>query len=283
MKIAVASGKGGTGKTTVAVNLALASKGNVRLLDCDVEEPNCHLFLNPEIEHSSPVTVMMPRIDLEKCDGCGECGRFCEFNAIASIGEKVLFFPEMCHGCGGCTLVCPREAITEEAHAIGTLEEGNARKLAFVQGRLNIREMMAPPIINAVKSRMTPDALNIIDSPPGTSCPAIATMAECDFVLLVTEPTPFGLNDLILAVETVRLLEVPFGVLVNRSDAGDDRVTRYCQSENIPILLEIPHNRRIAEAYSEGKLIVDAVPDVRQLFTQLSSTLMERCSSPNNA
>jgi MinD superfamily P-loop ATPase len=283
MKIAVASGKGGTGKTTVAVNLALASEGKVRLLDCDVEAPNCHLFVHPEIEQTSPVTVLMPRIDPEKCDGCGECGRFCEFNAIANIGKKVLFFPEMCHGCGGCTLVCPRQAITEEEHAIGMLEEGRAGKLDFVQGRLNIREMMAPPIIDAVKSKARPDALNIIDSPPGTSCPAIATMSECDFVVLVTEPTPFGLNDLILAVETVRLLKVPFGVLINRSDAGDDRVTRYCQSENIPILLEIPHDRRIAEAYSEGKLIVEAVPDVRERFNQLSATLMERCASSNHA
>lgn len=278
MKIAVASGKGGTGKTTVAVNLALASEGKVRILDCDVEEPNCHLFLHPEIRQSIPVTILMPRIDPEKCNGCGECGHFCEFNAIANIGAKALFFPEMCHGCGGCTRVCPQEAITEEAHAIGLLEEGTAGSLLFVQGRLNIREMMAPPIINAVKSHALPDAMNIIDAPPGTSCPAIATMSECDYVILVTEPTPFGLHDLILAVDTVRHLGVPFGVLINRADAGDDRVTAYCRKENIPILLEIPNDRRIAEAYSEGKLIVEAVPDMRRLFKQLSVKLLEKCS-----
>jgi MinD superfamily P-loop ATPase len=273
MKIAVASGKGGTGKTTVAVNLALVSGENVRILDCDVEEPNCHLFLHPKILNSTEVTIMMPQIDPSKCNGCGECGRFCEFNAIASFGIKPLVFPEMCHGCGGCAKVCPQEAITEVARGIGVIEEGQAGAVSFVHGRLNIKEPMAPPIIKAVKTHALKDGLTIIDAPPGTSCPAIATMRECDFVVLVTEPTPFGLNDLILAVETVRQLGVPFGVVINRADAGDNRVLEYCQTEEIPILLAIPYDRRIAEAYSEGQMIVEAVPGLRDLFLELHTTL----------
>lgn len=273
MKIAVASGKGGTGKTTVAVNLALVSRVKTRILDCDVEEPNCHLFLHPEILKSTDVTVLMPRIDPAKCDGCGECSRFCEFNAIADFGKKPMFFPEMCHGCGGCAKVCPQKAITEVARPIGIIEEGQSGSLSFVHGKLNIKEPMAPPIINAVKTHALQDGLTIIDAPPGTSCPAIATMRECDFVLLVTEPTPFGLNDLILAVETVRQLEVPFGVVINRADAGDDRVLEYCREENIPILLEIPDERRIAVAYSEGKRIVEAIPEMRELFLKLHNAL----------
>jgi len=279
MKIAVASGKGGTGKTTVATNLALIlsreGKG-VRYLDCDVEEPNGHIFLKPQIQGTRSVAVPVPQVDLERCTGCGQCGQICEFSAIVCINKKVLTFPELCHGCGGCTLVCPEKAIFEMPWEVGVVEEGDRNGIEFVHGRLRIGEAMAPPLIREVKRRLLDGGVSIIDVPPGTSCPVIEAIKGADFVLLVTEPTPFGLNDLKLAVEVVRALGIPFAVFLNRCDLGDDGVRRFCEEEEIAILGEIPEDRRIALAYSQGEMVVRAVPEYREVFQSLSQAIWER-------
>ena len=275
MILAVASGKGGTGKTTVAVNLALSVKGDIRLLDCDVEEPNCHIFLNPEITREKTVSVPVPLVDARKCNSCGKCSDMCQYNAIAAMKTSTLVFAELCHGCGGCTLVCPTGAITETGREVGVVEAGRAGKLEFVHGRLRVGEAMSPPLIRAVRKYATGDGVTIIDSPPGTSCPVIAAIKDTDYVILVTEPTPFGLHDLTLAVDTVRKMRIPFGVVINRADVGDARVRDYCAKEKIAVLLEIPHDRRIAEAYSRGELMIDAVPELRRKFIHLMDDIRE--------
>jgi MinD superfamily P-loop ATPase len=269
MKIAIASGKGGTGKTTVSVNLAHTLSGPVQLLDCDVEEPNAHLFLKGNKIKEEIVTIPIPQVDEALCDGCGECGKFCVYHAIITLGKIPLIFPEMCHGCGGCTLVCPTKAITEVGRRIGVIETMESKNIILIGGRLDVGVAMAPPLIRSVKERLQNNLPAIMDAPPGTSCPVIAAIRDTDMVLLVTEPTPFGLNDLTLAVDMVRELKIPFSVIVNRMGSGDDRVHHYCEKENIPILLEIPDDRRIAESYSRGILMVDALPEYRGLFHSL--------------
>lgn len=270
MKLAIASGKGGTGKTTVAVNLAQVSGPRVQLLDCDVEEPNAHLFLKGTLHEKESVCIPIPHVDASLCDGCGECGRFCQYHAIVSLNKTTaMVFPEMCHGCGGCAQVCPRRAIHEEGKPIGVVETIEARNVTLIQGRLDVGVAMAPPLVRAVKARLYDGVPSILDAPPGTSCPMVATIRGTDFVVLVTEPTPFGLHDLGLAVETVRQTGIPFGVVVNRLGAGDDRVHSFCREQAIPILLEIPDDRRVAEAYSRGELIVEALPEYRALFQGL--------------
>lgn len=270
MILAVASGKGGTGKTTVAVNLARVFGPDVRLFDCDVEEPNAHLFLAGVARGEESVTVSFPEVDDLLCDGCGECSRFCQFHGIAMIGTKPLVFPEMCHGCGGCAMVCPKQAIRERERRIGVIETFLTDGITLTQGRLDIGVALAPPLVRAVKARIPEGVSSIIDAPPGTSCPVVAALRGADLVLLVTEPTPFGLHDLKLAVEVVRKLAIPFGVVVNRVGAGDDRVHEYCRTQRIPILLEVPDDRRIAEAYSRGDLIIEALPEYRPLFALLA-------------
>ncbi|MCK5271348.1 MAG: ATP-binding protein [Sedimentisphaerales bacterium] len=279
MKIAIASGKGGTGKTTIATNLAavLSNDGRaVELLDCDVEEPNCHIFVKPEIESSKKVTVPVPKVDEDKCTGCGVCGEVCQYSAIVCLKGKVLVFPELCHSCGGCMLFCPEDAITEEGREIGYVETGSARGFRFAQGRLRIGEVMAPPLIGAVRQKALENEVTIVDAPPGTSCPVIEAVKDTDYIILVTEPTPFGLNDLKLAVEMVRVLEIPFAVAINRCDSGDDSVGQYCQAEEIDVILEIPDDRRIAEAYSVGKMIADVLPEYRKDFTGLYETISQK-------
>jgi MinD superfamily P-loop ATPase len=277
MRIAVASGKGGTGKTTLATNLAwvAAQEGRkVAYLDCDVEEPNGHLFLRPEITERRSVGGLIPKVDNEKCILCDQCEEICQFNAILCMGEQVRVYPELCHSCGGCSLVCPVGAITEVVREMGQLEIGTARTIRFVSGLLNIGEVKSPPLISAVKKVAPRSDLEIIDAPPGTSCPVIESIRGSEFVLLITEPTPFGLSDLILAVEMVRALKLPFGVVVNRADLGDNGVLTYCHEKKIKVLAEIPEDRRIAEAYSGGSLISEALPEYRPIFSRLLGELM---------
>ena len=264
MKIAVASGKGGTGKTTLAVALVLAAAQPVRLLDCDVEEPNGHIFLKLENMVTEAVTVMVPDIDEQACTACGECAKTCRFNAIVSFGAKAMVFAELCHSCGGCVRVCPSGAISEKPQRIGIIDSGTAGQVRFVQGRLDVGHAMSPPLIRAVRRQVDQEMLTIIDCPPGTSCPMITAVRGADFVLLVTEPTPFGLHDLTLAVETVNELGIPFGVIVNRADAGDSRVFDYCLQKQIPLLLRIPENRQAAEAYSRGESILSVFLDLEK-------------------
>ena len=260
MIISIASGKGGTGKTTVATNLALSLSGDVNLLDCDVEEPNAHLFIKPTIDKVEPVSTFIPDIDNAKCTLCRKCTDICRFSALAIAGKSILIFPEMCHSCEGCIEVCPEGAITPSMRELGVLESGSCGDLGFYAGRMRVGEAMSPPLIKQVRSKERERDIAIIDAPPGTSCPVIAAMKGSDFVLMVTEPTPFGLHDLKLAVEAVKVLGIPSGLVINRSDMGDDGVKEYAKAEGIPVLLEIPFERKIAEAYSRGVPIVEAFP-----------------------
>ncbi|MGA1874281.1 MAG: ATP-binding protein [bacterium] len=279
MIIAVASGKGGTGKTTIATNLVLSLEGSVRLLDCDVEEPNAHLFLKPRIESTTSIGIPVPCVDELRCTACGKCGQICQYSAIVALKTKPLTFPELCHGCGGCARICPSGAITEVSREIGTLEKGRSGNVEFVHGRLKIGEAMSPPLIRAVKKYIRQEGATIIDAPPGTSCPVIATVKDSDFVILVTEPTPFGLNDLMLAVEMIRELGTPFGVLINRADLGDDRVRDYCRAQGIQVLLEISNDRKIAEAYSKGILMIEVRPGLIDTFRELYARIGDIVSS----
>ncbi len=269
MIITVASGKGGTGKTTVAVNLARASGTDVQLLDCDVEAPNDHLFLHISEPEEEIFGVPIPEVNPSLCDACGDCSKFCQFNAIVTLKTGVLVFPELCHSCGGCVEICPHHALTEVNKRTGVIRTSTDGNIKLIQGLVDVGVSTVPPLIKAVKSRRKAGELTIIDAPPGASCPVIATIEGTDYVLLVTEPTPFGLNDLKLAVDMVRELKLPFGVVINRVGVGDDRVHQYCQKEDIAILLEIPDDRRIAEAYSRGELMVEALPEYNELFLSL--------------
>ena len=279
MIISVASGKGGTGKTTVATNLALAVGAGVQLLDCDVEEPNAHLFIHPTFEKADTIFTPVPEVDPEKCTCCGKCGEICQFKAIVVIGETVLPFHELCHSCGGCMEVCPEKAITETTRELGVLERGHRDGLEFVHARLRIGEAMSPPLIRKVRTYTNPEKLTIIDAPPGTSCPVIAAMKDTHFVLLVTEPTPFGLHDLKLAVEAVKILGIPCGLVINRSDMGDDKVKAYAQEEGLPVLMEIPFDRGIAEAYSKGEVLIEVMPEWKARFLDLKERIMGRVTS----
>jgi len=275
MIITVASGKGGTGKTTVAVSLVLSlASEEPLLLDCDVEEPNAALFLNPTIEERREVGQMIPSVDLDACTACGRCAEVCQFNAIAVVGENVLVFPELCHACGSCTLNCPTEAITEVLDVTGVIERGGNGRVQFAQGILNVGEAMAVPVIHQLKRWAIPSSVGerpvILDAPPGNACPVVEAMHGADFVLLVTEPTPFGLHDLKQAVEVARgEMGLPVGVVINREGVGDQGVEAYCEAEDVPILMRIPIERRIAEAYSEGMPLVEALPAYRERFRRL--------------
>jgi MinD superfamily P-loop ATPase len=261
----VASGKGGTGKTTVATSLALllARKGSVHFLDCDVEAPNGALFLRPVIDVIGQVTRLVPVVDESVCDHCGDCSAFCRFHALATTARRVLVFPEICHGCGGCALVCPRGAVSETPRSIGQIAEGSAGAIRFTQGLLNAGETATVHLIRAVRRRESAVDVAIVDSAPGTSCPVVAAVEGADWVVLVTEPTPFGLNDLGLAVEMTRSLGLRTGVVINRDGLGDDRIDRFCASAGIPIIGRIADDRRVAEAYSRGDLPLSSLPSFR--------------------
>ncbi len=279
MKIAVASGKGGTGKTTLAVALAQAWGESVCYLDCDVEEPNGHLFLRPTNIVEKAVSVLIPEVDKDRCIGCGACREICEFNAVVTIAKHALVFPELCHSCGGCTAVCPTGAMVEKPVRIGKVSVGESDGFQALEGLLDVGQMMAPPVIRAVKNAAPPDCLSILDCPPGTACPMITAVRGSDFVILVTEPTPFGLNDLKLAVETLRGMEIPFGVVINRSDMGDDRVVNYCNAENIALLLQIQESRKIAEATSRGDGMLTAEPAMKPELQKLIQTIRKEVRS----
>jgi MinD superfamily P-loop ATPase len=274
MIVTVASGKGGTGKTSVAVNMSL-SVGNVQLLDCDVEEPNAYLLLHPDLQKTEPVYTLIPLVNKELCSYCGECSKFCQYNAIFATSDKILVFPELCHSCGGCALVCPKKALSWEKHRIGALKFGKVGDLALVYGELEIGKPLAVPIIKAVKNQIRAGKDVILDSPPGTSCPFVETVRGSDFCILVTEPTPFGLHDLKIAVQVLKKMAVPFGVVVNRAGVGDNKVYDYCREENIRVLLEIPYQREIAELYSKGVPFILEMPEWVEKFQALYCEIKE--------
>lgn len=273
MIIAVASGKGGTGKTTVAVNLALAL-GSVHFLDCDVEEPNAHLFLNPQFQEEISVTVSIPEVNPQLCTGCGKCAEVCAYNAIAVLPNledktRVLIFQHLCHICGACSVFCPTGALYEKQKNIGVIKKGICGNIEFLQGQMNVGEVLSPYIIRRMKTLINANATTIIDAPPGTSCPVIAAIKGVDFCVLVTEPTPFGLHDLSLAVDVVKQLQIPFGVVINRTGLGTDEVEVYCRNENVSVLAKIPFDREIAVCYSKGKTLVGTFAGMTEVFREL--------------
>ena len=283
MRIAVASGKGGTGKTTVATSVVaeLAARGEkVAYVDCDVEAPNGHIFLKPSISERRVVSVPVPLVDDERCTGCGACAEACQYNALACLGDRVLTFPEICHGCGACSLVCPQCAVSEGPRPVGWVETGSAGAATFIQGKLDVGEAMATPVVRAAKRAMPDGGCVILDAPPGTSCPVVETLRCADFVLLVTDPTPFGFNDMRLATGVTRKLGIPAGVVINRCDVGDVGLREYCHREDLPVYVEIPDRREVAEAYATGTLpgniLAEYAAMVERLTDSIVKTMAER-------
>lgn len=307
VQISIASGKGGTGKTTVAVNLAAVAarrstgpasgprvqdaaadrrpghttgETKIQILDCDVEEPNCHIYLRPELTQSVDVEIPVPQVDESRCTRCGLCGEVCAFHAILP-GKRVLVFPELCHGCGACAHLCPEKCIRETPRKVGVLESGSARfpgsyrDIALVHGILNPGEALAAPLAKRVRGEAGPDGLVIIDSPPGTSCTMMASVKASDLCLLVTEPTPFGLNDLRLAYDAVKKLGIPSAVIVNRAGIGDGRITRFCESNDIPLLAEIPLDREMARLSAAGYVAAEVLPTYRSLFSEILDSVVD--------
>lgn len=279
MKIACASGKGGTGKTTIATNLALsiAKIQDVTYCDCDVEEPNGHIFLKPKVTSKEVIGVPVPLVDETRCTGCGECGRICQYKAIMPVKKGVLVFPELCHGCSGCWLICPEGAIKESSRTVGVMEAGDAdRGVRFIHAKLRIGEAQVVPLIRKLKECLPTDGVVILDAPPGTSCPVIETIKGVDCCLLIVEPTPFGLHDFKLTLRMVKELKIPYNIVINRSGMGwDDKLDEYLISERICPLMSIPHERRIAEAYSRGDMIINTFPEYRDIFADLWEKIKE--------
>jgi len=278
MIIAIASGKGGTGKTSVSVSLAKAlaeANDKVTLLDCDVEEPNAHLLLECSRISETDFSVKIPSLDISRCSGCGKCAAICEFNCIAVVKERAVIFADLCHSCGGCSLVCPEKCISEIESKTGVITEYSSGKLHLVQGILDIGKAMSPPLIREVKKN-TESEIVIIDCPPGTSCPMVTAVGNADYVILVTEPTPFGLHDMTLAVNTLRKMKMNFGVVINRSDSGDECVENYCRKENIEVIMKIRESIDVARAYSKGIPLYDALPEIKQDFISASKTIVNR-------
>ncbi len=238
-----------------------------------MEEPDGHIFLKPTITESQPVNIPIPQVDQEKCNACGICVKVCQFNALALVKEKVLIFPALCKGCGGCSLLCPQKAISEVERSIGVVEKGKVGKIDFVQGRLNVGEAQAVPIIRRLKKEVKKNKITIIDVSPGTSCPMVESIRGSDFCILVTEPTPFGLHDLRMAVEVVKKLKIPFGVLINRDGIGDKKVEEFCRENKISVLLKIPYSKEIAFAYSKGTPIIQEKPGYKEKFKELFDSI----------
>jgi MinD superfamily P-loop ATPase len=280
VKLAVASGKGGTGKTTVSASLARVWPGPVGAVDLDVEEPNLHLLLHPELTGSYRAFVEVPGLIEEKCTACGACSDLCQFKAVTLLGDVVLVFPEMCHGCGGCLAVCPEGALTVSARELGEVSWGKAGEVEFYQGVLRVGEAMSPPLMRRVMNQVEVDGLAgradlIIDAPPGVSCPAVTAVSEADMVLLVTEPTPFGLWDFSLAWEAFSGIDKPMAAVINRAGVGDREVYAFCEEHDLPILAEIPFHRSVAQAYAKGRPAVDASPEMEDTFRALAGNLIK--------
>jgi MinD superfamily P-loop ATPase len=288
MIVAVASGKGGTGKTTVAASLAWVWDRPVAAVDLDVEEPNLHLFLKPDITGRETAAMEVPVADESKCTYCRACADLCQFKAISVLGSVLLTFPEMCHGCGGCLAVCPEKALSPGARELGEVSWGTAagRRIGFFMGRLRVGEAMSPPLMRAVIAKIakSPHATAgdlIIDAPPGTSCPAINAVLPSDLILLVTEPTPFGFYDFQLAHAAFAPLGKPMAAVINRAGLGDRSVQDFCRSRQLPILAEIPFDRSLAEAYSKGRVVAEALPDMRKVFVELMTALRGLAETPS--
>ncbi len=279
MNIVFASGKGGTGKTTVAVNFAyLLAQSNYRVqyLDCDVEEPNSHIFLKPKIRERLAVKVMMPEINHEACTNCGSCSSHCQFHALVSLPGEVLFLPKLCHGCGLCVRICPELAITEGEREVGCIEKGIAlENIQFIRGLLNVGEPMAGPVIQVVKRHYLEEFIHIVDAPPGTACSVVKTMIDADCVILVTEPTPFGLHDLRIAVSVAKKLGKPIGIFINKENGNFSPLKDYLTEENLPVVATMPEDKEIAVVYSKGGFVIDAFPHYRQCFLELAKNVGE--------
>ena len=278
MQITVISGKGGTGKTTVATNLAYISNklgNNTCYADLDVEAPNGAIFLKPSISTTTDVTILIPEVDDSKCISCGLCSEICRYGAISFAGKKVEIFPNLCHSCGGCYLVCPTNAISENEMRVGQIEYGKAYGFDFYQGKLDIGKREAVRIIDELNNILTEkDSIIFADASPGTTCPVVSACRNADFVLAVTDPTPFGISDLKLTLDMIKRLSIPLGIFINRSDIGDlYRLESLTRSRNIPILGKLNYSREIAENYSSGKLLTQISSDIEDLFIQLFDRL----------
>ena len=280
MRIAFASGKGGTGKTTLAVNVAVAlSSEETCYVDCDVEEPNGHLYLAPAIEEEETVTVPVPREVPGRCTGCGRCQETCQFRAILALKSCVMVFDSLCHACGTCLIACPEEALIEAPRPIGVMRRGRAGRVRFLEGRLNVGEARSTPLIAAVRKHEPVSGLVLADAPPGATCPTMEAIKESDLVVLVTEPTPFGLHDLRVVVELSGALGLPVAAVVNRADLGDREVMRFCETEGVPVLAEIPYDEELAAAGAEGWVAAARSARARERFTRIADAALELAAS----
>jgi MinD superfamily P-loop ATPase len=282
MMVAVASGKGGTGKTTVSAALSAVWKRPLIAMDLDVEEPNLHLFLKPEIVGQEKAYIQVPAADESKCNYCRACAELCQFKAITVLGTALLVFTDMCHGCGGCLAVCPTQALSPDRRELGEILWGRSGDIGFLMGRSRVGEAMSPPLMREVKKKLSvlmqeSDADVIVDAPPGVSCPAVNAVMDADVVALVTEPTPFGLYDLQLAHEAFASLGKPMGVVINRAGLGENKIYDFCRSSDLPIWCEIPYDRQIAAAYAESRIVATLNPELNAMFAGLAVEIQRAC------